>query len=185
MQEMETDRLLMKAISLEDWEEIEAYASDYDMAKTTLNIPHPYPKGSGKDFARHMAEQFDIGKHYTFSVFDRKEGYFIGLMGLGVNKEFHHAELGYWIGKPFWGKGIGTEAAAAMMKYGFHELNLHRIFARAFAHNPGSYRIMEKIGMNYEGTFKEHVYRFGEYADVKFYGLLKRDYLNQGAGKSE
>ena len=177
MEAMKTDRLLIRPLKLTDWKDVEFYASDYDIAKTTLNIPHPYPKGSGKAFVSHTIEQFDQGDNYTFSVFDRKEGHFMGLISLRMNKEFHHAELGYWIGKPFWGQGYGTEAAKALINFGFRELKLHKIFARAFAHNPASWKIMEKVGMSYEGSFREHVFRFGEFVDVKFYGLLKREFL--------
>lgn len=172
-----TDRLCIRKITRNDAKSIEHYASDYDVAKTTLNIPHPYPKGGGKEFVTAMLEQMKKGNHYTFAIDYLEKDQFIGLISLHVNKDFSHAELGYWIGKPFWGQGFGTEAVQAMLLFGFHELKLHKIFARAFKENSASWRIMEKNGMIYEGTFKEHVFRMGEYHDVVFYRLLKREFL--------
>lgn len=180
MEGMKTERLLIRRLTAGDGADVERYASDYDVAKTTLNIPHPYPKGGGKEFVTVMMEQFEKGNHYTFAIENRAEGNFIGLISLGMNKGFHHAELGYWIGKPFWGQGFGTETVRAMLEFGFNELHLHKIFARAFSHNPASWRIMEKNGMTYEGTFKEHVYRMEEYYDLVFYGMLKREFQVKG-----
>ncbi len=64
-----------------------------------------------------------------------------------------------------------------MIDYGFTELKLNKIFAQAFAHNPGSWRIMEKVGMTYEGTLKQHFIRFDEYIDVVNYGILREVYM--------
>ncbi|WP_430109409.1 GNAT family N-acetyltransferase [Paenibacillus sp. B1-33] len=90
---------------------------------------------------------------------------------------FHNrGELAYWIGKPYWGKGYGTEAAQATLPYGFEQLKLQKIFAEAYTSNPGSWRIMEKIGLNYEETLKQHMCRFGQYHDLAFYGLVKDEY---------
>lgn len=176
MSERMTGRLKLRKLRPEDAFLIEKYASNYDVAKTTLNIPHPYPKGSGKEFVKHMLAAHEQGTNFTFAVEENEQQQLIGLVGISVTPEFNHGELGYWIGKPFWGKEYGTEAAKEIVRYGFEQLHLHRIYARAFAHNPASWKVMEKVGMTYEGTLREHVFRWGEYYDTVFYGMLKSEF---------
>lgn len=179
MEELTTKRLQLRKLRLEDAERIERFASDYDVAKTTLNIPHPYPEGSAKTFVEKMLEEHEKGTIFTFAIEEQTANELIGLVGININAAYNHGELGYWIGKPYWGNGYGTEAARRVLRFGFNELQLHKIFARAFAHNPGSWRIMEKIGLKYEGTLKEHVKKSDQYIDLVFYGMLKRDFKSE------
>ncbi|WP_100011323.1 GNAT family N-acetyltransferase [Lentibacillus sediminis] len=176
MRRYETERLTVRDIELDDAGLIEKYASDYDLAKTTLNIPHPYPKGSAKEFVTASLQAQEEGKLLILAVTVKPENEFIGLINLNINKVFNRAELGYWIAKPFWGKGFGTEAAKEIVRVGFEELKLNRIYAQAFTTNPGSYRIMEKVGLKHEGILKEHVKRNGDYFDIKVYGMTKSEY---------
>lgn len=104
------------------------------------------------------------------------DGLFIGFIGFEINHWANSAELGYWLGKPYWNRGYATEAARAMVEYGFEELELNRIQARHMEHNPASGRVMEKIGMKYEGTLRQATYRFGEYHDLLMYAILRSEY---------
>ena len=97
-------------------------------------------------------------------------------MGLRIDQAHRRAELGYWIGTPFWGRGIATEAAKEMLRYGFEELRLHRIFAEHFAHNPASGRVLAKIGMKHEGCHRRHVLKWGEFVDAEQYGILREEW---------
>jgi ribosomal-protein-alanine N-acetyltransferase len=174
---LETERLVLRLLKLEDAERVEELASDYDVAKTTLTIPHPYPKGSSKQFISSMVDAEKEGKIVIFAVINKEDKRLIGIINISNNKTHERGELAYWIGKPFWGKGFGTEAANAILKLGFEELHLNRIFAAAFTNNPGSWRIMEKIGMKYEGTLKQHVVKWGEYKDLTYYGILADEFF--------
>lgn len=161
---------------MSDAGDVELYASDYDVAKNTLNIPHPYPKGSGVDFIQSELIREKKGELVTFAIIKKENKQLIGLMSLMIAAQHQHAELGYWIGKPFWQKGYGTEAAKAVVDYGFRTLGLNKIYASAFKENRGSWRIMEKIGMEYEGMQKQHYFRFGQFIDLVHYGILREDY---------
>ncbi|MEK3990379.1 MULTISPECIES: GNAT family N-acetyltransferase [Robertmurraya] len=97
-------------------------------------------------------------------------------MAISIHSTFNRGELAYWVGKPYWGQGYGTEAAKALLRYGFEVLQLNRIYAQSFTTNPGSWRIMEKIGLKYEGTLRQHASRFGEYYDLAQYGILKEEF---------
>jgi RimJ/RimL family protein N-acetyltransferase len=97
-------------------------------------------------------------------------------VGLRLDEQHQHAELGYWLGVPYWGKGYATEAAQEMMRYGFEELHLHRIFASHFKHNPTSGHILTKLGMRHEGCQREHLRKWDHFVDSELYGILHREW---------
>lgn len=173
---LSTERLLLRNLHIDDAQRIEQLAGEYDVAKTTLNIPHPYPKGSAAIFIQSVIDSESKGILVTNAIIEKETDQLIGMMTLKIHQAFQRGELGYWVGKPYWGKGYGTEAAKALVKYGFEDLQLNKIYAQAFTTNPGSWRIMEKIGLKYEGTLRQHVSRFGEYYDLAQYGLLREEY---------
>lgn len=176
MIEYETSRLILRDITLNDAALVEKYAGDEQVAKTTLNIPSPYPKGSAKDFITKSLEAQKTGKFKIAAIILKDTKELIGLINININTGFNRGELGYWIGRPYWRKGYGTEAAKRMLEIGFNEWELNRIYAQAFRTNPGSYRIMEKIGLKHEGVLKEHVKRFNQFHDVTVYGITKKGF---------
>ena len=96
----------------------------------------------------------------------REEGELVGAITLHPNARDDNAELGYWIGRPYWGRGYATEAAREVVRYAFEHLGS----------NPASGRVMQKIGMSYEGTRPEHHKKWGAYEDRVDYGLLAREW---------
>jgi RimJ/RimL family protein N-acetyltransferase len=106
----------------------------------------------------------------------------IGAVGLELDRGNDRAELGYWIGKPYWNKGYGTEAAREVVRYGFEVLGLNRIFAGYFARNPASGRIQEKIGFRHEGVQAQHIKKWDRFEDVVMMGMLRRDFLEGRGG---
>jgi 8-oxo-dGTP diphosphatase len=137
---IEAVRLLLRAPRESDAEDIERYVSDADVARWTANIPHPYPKGGALEWMRAPGE-------IKFVIERREDGALIGAIGLR-EPELGVSELGYWIGKPFWGKGYATEAAKAVIAHGFARLGLRAIEARTTqADNVASIRVQEKAGM--------------------------------------
>jgi RimJ/RimL family protein N-acetyltransferase len=148
---IETKRLILRGFSNEDASEVQRLAGDKAIASTTLRIPHPYEDGvAEKWIGTHLAD-FEQGKAVNFAITSRKTGCLIGAIGLTINKEHESAELGYWIGKQYWNNGYCTEAAKAVLRYGFEEQGLNRIQAQHFKRNPASGRVMQAIGMLYEG----------------------------------
>ncbi|MBB6733882.1 GNAT family N-acetyltransferase [Cohnella zeiphila] len=173
---MITARLILRALELRDAEAIETLAGDKEVADTTLGIPHPYPAGSAPAFIRARREAAAGGDGYSFAVTLDSDGAFIGIVGLHINKSHRTAELAYWIGKPYWGAGYGTEAASRVVEFAFEELKLNRVFAAAMTRNPASYRVMEKIGMKHEGVLRQHIRKGEGYEDLRYYGLLQSDF---------
>ena len=81
---------------------------------------------------------------------------------------------------PYWGRGYATEAARAVVRYGFDTLALERIAARAFCRNPASSRVLRKIGMRHEGTQRKALPKYGELLDTELYAILREDLLPNG-----
>lgn len=177
MARIETERLYLRSLNVSDADRVEELASVYDVAKTTLNIPHPYPKDSAKEFIERVNADEENGEIVSFAVIKKDSDSLIGIINIKLSPSHKRGELGYWIGKPYWGEGYCTEAARALLPFGFADLDLNKIIAAALTSNPGSWRVMEKIGLTYEGTLKQHVYRFDKFFDLVTYGLLKEEFL--------
>ena len=159
--------LTLRRFTLDDAPAVQALASAYEVALNTLMIPHPYPEGAAAEW---------IANHVDTHTFAIDDGQLVGTIGL-MMKGDDIAEIGYWIGVPFWNRGYASEAARQILRYGFEECNLHRIFAGCYARNPASGRVLEKIGMTFEGTLRQHIKKWGEYLDVRYYGILRDEWI--------
>ena len=165
--------MLLRRFTPQDAPTVQALAGDAAVADTTLNISHPYPPGAAAQWiATHDAE-FEGKTGAVFAVTARGVGTLVGSISVGINSAHRHGEIGYWIGRPFWGHGYATAALRLLLAYCFSRLGLHRVFAHHMARNPASGRVMEKAGMHPEGTLREHVLKADVYEDVVLYGLLQ------------
>lgn len=169
---LETSRLKLRAYSEADIAELVPLIGTREVAATTLRIPHPYTESDARQF---IAGALDQGKIWL-AITLGGDGRQIGGIGLRVEEQHAHAELGYWLGVPFWGKGYATEAGRAMLRYGFEDLKLHRIFASHFGHNPASGKILRKLGMRHEGCQREHLRKWDQFVDSELYGLLRQEW---------
>lgn len=170
---MKTERLTLRPFTLEDAPAVQTLAGVYEVALNTLMVPHPYPDGAAEAWIA-------MEEPHRFAIDD---GQLVGAIGL-MMKGDEIAEIGYWIGMPFWKRGYASEAAREVIRYGFEECGLHRIFAGHFARNPASGRVLAKAGMTFEGTLRQHQKKWGEYLDVCFYGILRDEFLS-GRGRGE
>ncbi|MFB2934611.1 GNAT family N-acetyltransferase [Aerosakkonemataceae cyanobacterium BLCC-F154] len=171
-----TERLILRPFMLSDAPEVQRLASDRAIAAVTLTIPHPYEDGMAEDWIKTHSKAFVEGKEVVFAITFPETNILCGAIGLLINREHNRAELGYWIGQPFWGNGYCTEAALAIVKYGFESLGLHRIHSSHFSSNPASGRVMQKIGMRYEGCLRQHLLKWGNFEDRVQYGILKSEW---------
>lgn len=173
---LDSDRLLLRPFLLTDAATVQSLAGDHAIADTTLSIPHPYEDGMAEQWIAGHESQFESGTLATFAITLRGTGDLVGAIGLTIDRDFDKAELGYWIGKPYWNQGFATEAAGMIVEYGFNQLNLNRISAKHLARNPSSGRVMEKIGMVREGTARQATMKWGRYEDLHLYGLLRQEW---------
>jgi [ribosomal protein S5]-alanine N-acetyltransferase len=168
---IETERLLLRPFRLEDAAEVQRLCSDPRIAAGTLAIPHPYPDGAAEEWiARHPSDGSD-----TFAIERKEDGALVGAIGLRLEPEHRRAELGYWIGVPYWGQGYATEGTEAVLRHGFHEHDLNRVYAFHFTVNPASGRVLQKIGMSHEGVRRAHSLKDGRYLDSECYAILRSE----------
>ncbi len=173
---VETDRLRLRRVERTDADAIERLAGDFDVARMTALIPHPYEPGMADEWMDRLEQDHDAGRCVVFAVTLRSGGEFVGVAGLTFAWEHERAEIGYWFGKPYWGRGYATEAARAVVALGFERTGIERVHAGAFGHNPASQRVLRKAGLREEGTRRRHLVRFGQPADVVDFGLLRSEW---------
>jgi RimJ/RimL family protein N-acetyltransferase len=169
---LQTERLLLRPFRRADMPELIRLAGDRKIAATTLRIAHPYTENDAEGFFQLLK---DADKKW-FAIELIENAALIGSVGLRVEAAEGRAELGYWIGVPYWGKGYATEAATAALRHGFEDLKLNRIFATHFGHNSASGNILRKIGMKHEGCQRQHYLKWGEYVDSELYGILADEF---------
>jgi ribosomal-protein-alanine N-acetyltransferase len=165
-----TARLLLRPYTNDDIPELLPLISAREVAATTLRIPHPYSQADAEEFVRRAAED-----QVRFAIVLADSRKLIGGVGLRLEMAHNRAELGYWLGVPYWGKGYATEASRAMLQHGFEALNLQRVYASHTTNNPASGNVLRKLGMAYEGRHRQHILKWGEYLDLEFYGILRDD----------
>jgi RimJ/RimL family protein N-acetyltransferase len=168
---------------LNDAPRIQELVGEWDVARNILNIPFPYPLSTAVMWIEGQQLSYERGMGAVFALMERSSHLLIGAAGLGnINREYESAEIGFWIGKPYWNFGYATEAVSSLLGYGFGTLGLNRIQGRHFARNPASGRVMEKCGMKYEGCLRQYVKKWGDFEDVKVFGMLKGEVGNLREG---
>ncbi|UCE04405.1 MAG: GNAT family N-acetyltransferase [bacterium] len=174
---LQTNRLILRLFTLEDAPAVQRLAGEKDIAATTLHIPHPYEDGMAEEWIGKHQEEYEKGEQVTFAIVHREEKYLVGAIGLsGIREEHERAEIGYWIGKPYWNQDYCTEAVKAVLQYSFDVLKLNRVYARHFKRNPASGRVMQKVGMKYEGCLRQHFKKWGNFEDSEMYGILREEF---------
>jgi len=176
---LRTERLVLRPFEAADAAAVRRLAGAREVAENTLTIPHPYPEGEAEAWIAGHPAAFRDGDLVIFAITTPGEG-LVGAVGLMLERETGIAELGYWIGVPYWGQGYATEAARAVVRYGFETLALERISARAFCRNAASSRVLRKIGMTHEGTQRKGLPKYGELLDTELYAILREDPLPNG-----
>ncbi|HNT30147.1 MAG TPA: GNAT family N-acetyltransferase [bacterium] len=176
---LETEHLLLRSMKLSDAEDMFDYAADEQVTRYLTWTPHQSVDDSRK-FLEYVLSRYDKGEPENWGMELKESSTFIGTCGfMEIIREHNRAEIGYAMSRSYWGKGLMTEAVKAAINFGFETLGLNRIQARCDVPNIGSARVMEKAGMQYEGTLRQWDLIKGEYRDVKLYAVLKnaRTYL--------
>ncbi|MHC4224211.1 MAG: GNAT family N-acetyltransferase, partial [Planctomycetota bacterium] len=173
-----TERLTLRAFSLDDAPEVTRLAGDEAIASTTVAIPHPYEERDAVSWIETHEDSFAKGTLANFAITLRNDGALLGAIGMTLSKAHRHAELGFWMGKEYWNCGYTTEAARAVLRHGFADLGLNRIFAHHFTRNPASGRVLEKIGMMKEGLHRQHVRKGEQFEDIVVYGILGAEFAS-------
>lgn len=171
---LKTKRLLLRPFAPSDGTAVRELAGDRAIADTTRNVPHPYEPGMAEEWIATHERDFDEGRCIHFAITENAGGRLVGAIGLMDLVKGHQAELGYWVGKPFWNRGYCTEAAEAVLRFAYEELDLVRVHASHLTRNPASGRVLRKIGMKHEGCRRGHFVKWGRLEDIELYGIVNR-----------
>ena len=171
-------RLVLRPLDAGDAARVQELAGDKAIADTTLNIPHPYEDGMAESWIAGHEERLREG-NVVFAIALRASNDLIGTIGLKIDAASRKAELGYWVGVPYWNGGYATEAARRLIEYAFEDLSLNRVAAQHFARNPASGRVMQKTGMVHEGTIRQGALKQDTFEDLELYAILRSDWEAQ------
>ena len=173
---LSTERLLLRPFVLADAPTVERLVGAREVADTVLSIPHPYPSGAAAAWIADHEPMWVARRRLTLAVCLAEAPHdVLGAIGIALATEHARGELGYWIGADVWGRGYATEAARAVVAYGFAQLGLNRIQAQHFVRNPASGRVMQKIGMRFEGVHRQMFRRWDRFEDSAVYAILASD----------
>ncbi len=179
---IKTDRLILRMFSLVDVEDVLSYASDPEWARF-LPVPQPYTRADAEKFVAGQVLQ-DRKTRLCWAI--EHAGSVIGGINIGFDFDNRVGEMGYSIARCFWGKGLTTEAAGAVIDESFSVYpDLNRIRACADERNVGSIRVMEKLGMVREGVLRQDVYLRGEFKNMVWCGLLRDEWEARNADQSK
>lgn len=170
--ELRTPRLILRPFSFHDIAGIEALAGDPEVAAGSVLIPHPYPPGLAQRWIASHDSAWRAGEALILAI-DDVDGKLIGSISVVLDEQREAGRLisrgclGYWLGRPYWGMGLMTEAVTAMIDFCFQELGLDRIEALHHTANPASGAVMRKCGLSYRGSDEQPL------PDGRFLSLLR------------
>lgn len=173
---LSTERLILRPFSLDDAPRVQDLAGERKIYATTLNVPHPYEDGMAEVWIASLSLKFYTDEGVFLAVTLKDDDRLVGSVSLTAIAEHKRADLGYWIGVPYWGNGYCTEAAIAIIRYGFDKLGYHKITARHVNTNPASGKVMIKAGMRKEGELVDEMLKDGEFQTLSVYGVLRADF---------
>lgn len=172
---IETNRLLLRIFTESDALEVARLCNNYNLYKNTLYLPYPYSTKDALSWVKNHLDNFNANKSYEFAITDKVTGKVYGAIALTNNQKFKNGEIAYWVGEEYWGNGYASEASKAVLEFAFIEKQYQKVFARYFASNLASGRVIEKIGMRKEGVLRSHVMKEKKYIDLVYYGILKHE----------
>lgn len=174
--ELTTTRLRLRKIRVSDVPSLLKHVNNKNIADNIVNIPFPYEEEDAVSRMNFVLQGFKNKERFVFAICLADEDELIGEIGLHLDKDNNRAETGYWIAEPFWGKGIATEATAAILQFGFEELQLNKIHATHYLANSASGKVLLNNGMILEAELKDHYKNGASYGSVRMYRLTKEEY---------
>jgi [ribosomal protein S5]-alanine N-acetyltransferase len=165
---------------LSDAQSVYYHINDKSVVRWTVHIPHPYPRYASLKYIKSCMKTWDAGTQYLFVIVRNDTDKAIGMVDImHVDAKHRHAELGYWLGRAYWGRGVMTEAVRLGLSYAFGTLRLHRVYGKCFAENRGSGRVMEKCGMKKEGCERQDQFRYNRWHDIYTFGILAEEWAKR------
>lgn len=174
---IETERLLLRKITLNDASDMFEYASNPEVSEYTMWSTHTSIEDT-KYFLKSLTKMYKRRELVDWGIVHKAEKKFIGTCGFVEWSMTHsRAEIGYALSARYWREGYMSEAVNAIIEFGFREMLLNRIVGRCEVNNIASARVMEKVGMQLEGILRQQLFVKGRYWDLKIYSILREDFF--------
>ncbi|TBL80008.1 N-acetyltransferase [Paenibacillus thalictri] len=172
---LETTRLMIRELTAEDAADVHEYASNADVARYMIWGPN-----TEEETAQFIDRAIEMQRQqprtgYEMAVVSKENGKLLGGCGIYIYAHLQ-GEIGYCFNPLYWGQGFASEAAKALLQFGFKDLGLHRIYATCRPENKGSAKVMEKIGMTYEGHLRGHMRHKDRWLDSFQYSILEHEF---------
>jgi [ribosomal protein S5]-alanine N-acetyltransferase len=170
---LQTPRLILRKLEISDAEDIFAYASDPQVTAYTAWTTHQSIDDTYEYLRNFVFELYRSDKGMDWGIVEKASGKLIGTCGLYASPEHRRATLGYVLNRDYWGQGLVTEAAKTAIAFGFHVMQLQRIQSVCDVDHLASARVLEKVGMQFEGILHNYLFYKERSWDVKMYAILR------------
>lgn len=170
-QPLATERLLLRPLRLDDAETVHRLVNDWAVVRMLSQLPFPYPRALADQWIASTLEQIERGSGYHLAITGQEAGreMLIGCIGLRLDMTPEVGNLGYWIGKAFWGHGVATEAAARLSRWALANLDIERLEAHVAVDNPASGAVLRQAGFREVGTgMAPFLARGGQHPVIRF-----------------
>lgn len=175
---LETERLILRKVRELDIDDIFEYGADSEVSRYTTWVAHRSIEDT-REFLSKILKAYEQKKIGPWGITLKESGKLIGTAGFnGWDLKQSRGELGYVLSRDYWKQGLMTEAVSRVIQFGFSEMKLVRIEARCNPENYGSFRVMEKCGMQFEGVLRRHILVKGKHEDVRMYSIISDDLVN-------
>ena len=170
---LETTRLVLRPFHPADAADVQRLAGDARIAEGTVAVPHPYPDGAAEAWIAGHAAAAAERREIALAITDRTSGRLFGAASLvNISPVHQRAEVGYWVGVEFWGRGYCTEAIERLIRFAGEELGVTKVVGRCFGWNEASASVMVKAGLRLEGRLFKHELRNGQFVDQLLFGRI-------------
>ena len=174
--ELATPRLTLRRMMVADASDMYEYASRPDVTRYLTWDPHP-DRTYTREYLEYLGNRYAAGMFYDWALVYEPDCKMVGSCGFtSFNCSSDSAEVGYVLNPEYWGRGIAAEALERVLEFGFDTLGLHRIEARFIEGNDQSRRVMEKVGMTFEGILREGMLVKGNYVNVGVCSVLYKEW---------
>ncbi len=178
------ERLTLRRLEVGDAARISLLAGDWEVSRTLAAVPHPYDEAMARNWISPALRQGAAGATYHFAIERGADELVIGGIGLELANTAK-AELGYWLGRPYWGQGYGAEAAGRVIEFGFDDLLLDGIVSAPLPTNAASIAILEKLGFTFQCREQQYFPARGENKEVMSFALSRADYAARNSNRNE
>ena len=183
--QLATERLTLRKMLVDDSADMYEYASRQDVTRYLTWYPHP-DRDYTREYLQYLGGRYAMGMFYDWAVIYTPDQKMVGTCGFtAFNCSADSAEVGYVLNPEYWGQGIATEALNRVIRFGFEELGLHRIEAKFIRENERSRRVMEKVGMTFEGISREAMLIKGKYLDIGVCAILRHEWERAGSERED